>query len=315
MAEHLEGQIVGTSIHTCSIRHFIAEASRTDEPILLFGEPGVGKEIVARTIHQSSKRVEQPFLLIDCSLYYERELRREIFGYRGSGNDAKGRKGILEFASSGTCYLSRIEELSPGLQESLYEFITTRRFRRLGDGGEIRSDVRIMAATEKNLSGFVEGGLFSRELYVALSTKNLRISPLRDRAEDVAPLAETFSESRSEPVKRRCTFTSEAIDALKCFPWPRNIDDLRREMQRVLDLGVELVRVQDLSFEIAGFWLGQCGDPEVRRVVEELEGYIREFRILSTLDSECGDMLQKINQWGVVTSARYATAAGDSWLE
>ena len=296
--------ILGTSLHTCAIRNFALEVARTADPVLLFGETGVGKELLARKIHFESDRREHPFLMIDCSLYYERELMREVYGHSGIGATAKSRKGILEFASRGTCYFSHIEELSPNLQESLLQFLRYRKFRRLGDGRETTSQVRLVVSTDKNLEGFVEGGLFDRGLYCELSKNAQTIAPLRERTEDIVAMALLLAEAIC--VEKRLgqvqKFSEECLEALKCFPWPHNFDDLSKELQRILESGVDKISPENLSFEISSYWLGQRGDPQIRKVIDELDGLIREFKVLSRLDAEFGDILLNVASWELTAS-------------
>ena len=236
---------------------------------MVLGEPGVGKELAARQIHQESPRAEQPLLIVDCSLYYERELKRELFGYQGFGPAAKSRRGLLEFASKGTCYLSSVEELSPALQQSLLAFLREGSFSRLGDGRRIPSDARLIVSSDKNLAGFVEGGLFDEELFERLSQMALHITPLRERSADVPEIVDAFRASYSEASETEDPeFTSEALEALECFPWPGNIDDLKKEVFRILDTQVDRVTTEQLSLEIASYWIGRRGDPEVRALAD-----------------------------------------------
>ena len=292
-------EIVGTSAHSDAIRRFTSEAAKTNAPVMLVGEPGVGKDFVARRVHVESRRRDQPFLMIDCSLYYERELKREVFGYHGIGKTAKSRKGLFEFASRGTCYLSRIEEITPSLQQDLFDFLNTGKFRRLGDGRERTSQVRLIVSTDKNLRGFVEGGLFRSDLHGALSPTELQVAPLRERNVDVVALALCLAEEsrRDKELVEAQKFSDECLEALKCFPWPRNFDELKKEVGRLLEIKSETLNLQDLSFEISSFWMGLRGDPEVRKVIEELDGYIREFQVLSHLEAEFGDILFNIADW------------------
>ncbi|MCZ6795628.1 MAG: sigma 54-interacting transcriptional regulator [Planctomycetota bacterium] len=281
-------------------------AARADRPVLILGEPGVGKELVARRIHLMSPRCAHPFLMIDCSLFYERELQREVFGYRGIGRAAKSRRGLLEFARRGTCYLSRIEELATGLQRDLLEFVNTGRFRRLGDNREIASNVHLIASTDKNLEGFVEGGLFNEELYQRLSALPLRITPLRDRTDDVEALARKLlvDRCREEGLEGEKSFSPECLEALRCFPWPGNYDELLAEICRLVTGNAESIAVDELSFEVAAFWRGMRGDPEVRKVIGELDGYIREFKVLSRLDAEFGDILLDLGDLDLAAQER-----------
>jgi len=290
--------IIGTSLHSETVRRFVETASVSELPVVLFGEPGVGKELVARRIHAGRSRREQPLLIVDCSLYYERELKRELFGYRGSGQNGKSRKGLFEFASNGTCYLSHVEELSPALQQSLLTFLREHRFRRLGDGKEVTSDARIIASSDKNLRGFVDGGLFDGTLYRELAALSLVLPPLRERAEDIPDVVRALRDGfRGPGGVEGPVFRPEVIEALSCFPWPGNYDELRREVLRLLESGQPQVTREHLSLEISSYWIGRRGDPEVRLVLEELEGYIREFRVLTRLDAEFGDVLLSASEW------------------
>lgn len=300
-------EIVGTSVHSSTIRRFVEEAAASTDPVVLLGEPGVGKELVARRVHQQSERGEQPLLIVDGSLYYERELKRELFGYHGAGPAAKSRKGLLEFASKGTCYLSRVEELSPALQQSLLGFLQSRRFRRLGDGKEITSTARVIVSSDKNLAGFVEGGLFDEELFRALSSLSLTLPPLRERAEDISELVDIVESSYCEAKNLQPPeFSPEVLEAFQCFPWPGNYDELKKEVIRLIECGQDVIKPDQLSLEISSYWVGRRGDPEVRKVLEELDGYIREFKVLSRLDAEFGDVLLSTSEWNlnIPTSTR-----------
>lgn len=289
-SELVPAEILGVSAAAVCIRAFVDAAARSSAPVFLAGEPGTGKQLAAQAIHERSSRRKGPILLIDCALYYERELHRELFGYGGGG--AKSRKGVLEFADRGTCYLSHVEEISPSTQEQLRDFLSSKRFRRLGDGREISSDARVIASSDKNLEGFVHAGLFQEGLYDKLSEQALFLLPLRERTEDIPLLAAHVLASCAGERRRRgepARFSYDSLEALKCYPWPMNLDEFTKEVSRLLDIGVREIRVDHLAMEIAGYWLGQRGDPETRKVLEELDGYIREFRILSRIGCEFGD--------------------------
>ncbi len=299
-SELVPAEILGVSAAATRIREFVEKTARNDAPVLLAGEPGTGKQLAAQAMHEKSSHRKGAILMIDCALYYERELQRELFGYGGAGSASKTRKGILEFADRGTCYLSHIEEVSPAIQERLFEFLRTGRFRRLGDGREIQSEARLIVSSDKNLEGFVYAGLFDRSLFERLSEHSQFFSPLRERSEDIPLLAEAMMTSR---VGERCgaapaSFSSESLEALKCYPWPMNFDELVKEMSRLIDIGVHEIRTDHLTMDIANYWLGQRGDSETRKVLEELDGYIREFRILSRIGCEFGDPTVEGPAWG-----------------
>ena len=228
--------------------------------------------------------------MIDCSLYYERELKRELFGLGETANSARPRKGIFEFASAGTCYLSHVEELSPALQKELRAFLEEGTFRRLGDRECTVSGVRLVASSDKNLPGFVCSGLFEQELFDRLAGTLGELAPLRERREDITGIIEEMRREFLSGCERGSvpSFTPETLRALEAYPWPLNVDELKKEIARLLEAGSPEVTPESLSMEISSFWLGQSGDPEIRSVLEELEGYIREFRIMSRLSGEFG---------------------------
>lgn len=298
-SELVPAEILGVSAAAALIRGFVDRAAREAGPVLLGGEPGTGKQLAARAIHEKSSR-RGAILMIDCALYYERELSRELFGYGGPSAVSKVRKGVLEFADKGTCYLSHIEEVPLTIQERLLDFLTTGRFRRLGDGREIQSDTRLIVSSDKNLQGFVEAGLFHPGFFARLVEQWLLLPPLRERTEDipllaVALVAACVGERSTAPAAR---FSPESLEALKCYPWPMNLDEFTKEISRLVETGLQEIHTDHLGMEISSYWLGQRGDPETRKVLEELDGYIREFRILSRIGCEFGDPTVEGPAWG-----------------
>lgn len=291
-------EIVGVSDDAKRMRNFVQQACRDSEPVTLVGEPGTGKQLAARMIHASSSRRRGAFLMVDCSLYYERELKRELFGSH-NGMDSGAQRGLLEFAGKGTCYLARIEELTPGLQAGLLRFLDTGRFQRLGDGKEISSEVRIIVSSEKNLKRLVEAGLFDEHLYDRLTAHALHLSPLRQRNVDIPVLADwairKFAAARglSEPV----VLSSDALEALRVYPWPGNFDEILAELRRLLEGGSGHIGPERLSPEIASYWLGRRGDPRIARVLEELDACISEFKVLSKLEADLGEDVSSLAEW------------------
>ena len=285
--------VLGVSTQATAVRKLVAKAAKSSDPLVLLGEPGTGKQFLAQLIHEASSRTDEPFLMIDCSLYYERELLRELFGFSGSGKKP-ARKGLLEFAHKGTCYLSRVEELAIGVQLELRRFLETGQFARLGDGRTVASGVRLIVSTERNLDGFVEAGLFDKELFAALSGMRHRLAPLRERREDVSWFVEQMRLDflSQNPETAAVCFASETLDALGSYPWPLNLDELKSEVQRLLEKGGGEIRPERLSMEIANYWFGQSGDPDLRAVLEELDGHIREFRVMSRLNTEFGGIAE-----------------------
>lgn len=297
MLETFAGEVIGVSSEAERLRAFVERAAQARAPVLLAGEPGTGKQTLARLIHDKSSRRSAPFLMVDCSLYYERELKRELFGYATAGAGKKAKKGLLEFAGSGTCYLSRIEELSPVLQESLLELLRSGRFTRLGDGKTVSATVRLIASSEKNLGGFVDAGLFHAELHRELGAQHLHVPALRERRQDIQIFLHSAIASL-QPARPPLVIAPEALQALEAYPWPNNFDDLFKEAERLLRSGTNPVRPENLAMEISSYWLGQHGDPAVRKVLEELDGYLREFLVMSRLDLEYTELVGWTAQHG-----------------
>jgi len=289
MFEPLPEEIVGVSQTAAGIRRFVEKAAEASAPVTLVGEVGTGKELAAKLIHRQSSRSPAPFLMIDCSLYYERELRRELFGCRSG--ETPPRKGLLEFAAEGTCYLSRIEELTPDLQAEMLRFLESGRFERLGDGKEIGSAARLIVSSEKNLQGFVESGLFHAGLYSEISGLSLRLAPVRERSEDVPVFVESLATALWSGGCPR--FAPETLLALGTYPWPANFEELRKEVVRLRSTRLEVIRPENLAAEVSSYWLGGHGDPLVRKVIEELDSYIREYQVLSRLDGALEELFDE----------------------
>lgn len=207
--------------------------------VLLRGESGVGKEVVARAIHAQSTRAEFPFLEINCTALPEALLESELFGHeRGAFTDAKERKiGLLELADRGTVLLDEIGDLSAGSQAKLLRFLETRTFKRVGGVRDIKVDVRIVASTNRDLESAVREGGFRQDLYYRINVVPITIPPLRERAEDVAPLVSFFLESMAKEMRRPAKSISDAaIKMLERYAWPGNVRELRNVIERTLIL-------------------------------------------------------------------------------
>lgn len=222
--------------------------------VLLQGESGTGKDLVARTIHSLSDRSQAIFLDINCSAFPESLLESELFGHeRGAFTGARGlKKGLFELADGGTVYLDEIGDMPLTLQGKLLKAIETKRFRRVGGTVEITVDVRIIAATNKNLKAEVEAGRFRNDLFYRLKVIPILLPPLRERVEDIPKLAQFFIEKFNQEFKKSVTGISpEALELLNRYPWPGNIRELKNIIERVLILETgECIEVDDLPPEI-----------------------------------------------------------------
>jgi DNA-binding NtrC family response regulator len=216
------------------------EVARSDvDTLLLLGESGSGKNVVARYIHAVSARAQRPFLEINCAAIPDQLLESELFGHeRGAFTDAKQtRKGTFELAEGGTVLLDEVGEIKLELQAKLLHLLEDRNFRRVGGTREIRVDVRVIAATNRELRGMVEDRSFRDDLYYRLSIFPIEVPPLRDRKEDILPLATMFLQRLQARVSRTYDgFTRDAENVLLSYPWPGNVRELRNVVERAVIL-------------------------------------------------------------------------------
>jgi two-component system response regulator AtoC len=205
--------------------------------ILIEGESGVGKDVLARLIHASSPRRDGAFLEINCAALPEKLLESELFGHeRGAFTDAVQQKpGLLELAHKGTLFLDEIGEMSLTLQVKLLQVLEKQTFRRVGGLQDISVDVRLISATNRDLSRMVAEGAFREDLYYRLKVIPLRIPPLRERPEDIQPLAEHFLRTYNLQFQKGITgFSEDAEAALAAYAWPGNIRELRNVLERAV---------------------------------------------------------------------------------
>jgi DNA-binding NtrC family response regulator len=229
--------IIGESQPLKQVSSAIQRAAGTDTTVLLEGESGTGKELFARTLHALSGRASGPFVAVNCAAIPETLLEAELFGYeRGAFTGATQRKlGKLEVAHRGTFFLDEIGEMPIGLQGKILRAIEERTFDRLGSTGSVKVDVRIVAATNRNLRQAVAARQFREDLYFRLSVFPIRIPPLRDRFEDVPPLARFIVERVAHDVGKRTPSLDETtLDALMSYRWPGNVRELQNCLERAV---------------------------------------------------------------------------------
>jgi DNA-binding NtrC family response regulator len=222
--------------------------------VLIQGETGVGKELVARKIHWSRPGDPGPFVVLNCASLPSELLESELFGYeRGAFTDARQqKKGLLELASEGTLFLDEICEMPLLLQAKLLRAIETKSFRRLGGSSDVRVSTRVLAATHRDLQEMVREGKFREDLYYRLMVIPLRVPPLRERAQDVVPIARFLVESLNRELDREVSGLSEDAEAaLLAYPWPGNVRELRNALERAMLLYSDgIVRAADLPAEV-----------------------------------------------------------------
>jgi len=243
--------IVGESPQVSSTIELAKRAADSDATVLLLGESGTGKELFARSIHRWSDRREMPFSVINCVALNESLLENELFGHeKGAFTGADSlQKGKIEAADGGTIFLDEIGDMPIGLQAKLLRVLQDHEFPRVGGTRLIRVNIRVIAATNKDLKQAVKAGTFREDLYFRLNVVNLSLPSLRDRPEDIIPLADHFLVRHVREMKRRKRkFSKSAIETMRCYLWPGNIRELDNAIARAVVLGVE----EEISPDLLG---------------------------------------------------------------
>lgn len=229
---------VGTSSAACKIAELIRSVAGTNATVLIRGESGVGKELVARAVHRRSKRAHHPFIIVDCASLHENLLQSELFGHeQGAYTGATRMKhGLFEAANRGTIFLDEIAELSPGLQVKLLRVLETGTFRRLGGMMDIHVDVRVVAATNRVLETMIADRQFREDLYYRLDVFPIEVPPLREHREDVPSLVHHFIRLNTRSSVRSINVSTHAMALLSAYAWPGNVRELGHVIERALIL-------------------------------------------------------------------------------
>lgn len=246
--------LVGTSAAMRRVASFIEKVAVTDALVLIGGESGTGKEIIAKAIHQNSRRRNNPFIIINCGAIPEGLLESELFGHRkGSFTGAiSDSRGVMEAADGGTVFLDEVGELPLSLQVKLLRVLEEGEFFRVGESTTRRVNVRFLAATNRSLSKMVEAGEFRADLYFRLNVVPLTLPPLRHRREDIPLLTGVFLAELSKKYGRQgLTVEKEVFHYLATYPWPGNIRELKNTIERVVVLAEsDTIRVEDLPEQL-----------------------------------------------------------------
>jgi two-component system response regulator AtoC len=230
--------IVGESAPMRALKTLLQRvAASPASTVLLRGESGTGKDLVAKTVHFNSDRSSRPFMNITCSALPDALLESELFGHeRGAFTDARQQKiGLLESADGGTVFLDEIGEMVPALQAKLLRFLEEKAFKRVGGSADVRVDVRVIAATNRDLEEAVKKGGFREDLYYRLNVMQIVLPPLRDRLSDVPLLVDFYLDSFNREFRKNVRGTStEAMELLKSYRWPGNVRELRNAIERAM---------------------------------------------------------------------------------
>jgi two-component system nitrogen regulation response regulator NtrX len=249
-------EIIGESAAISRLREKLALVAPTNAAVLIIGENGSGKELVARALHASSRRAHQPLVEVNCAAIPEDLIESELFGHeKGAFTGASSRRrGKFDLAHEGTLFLDEIGDMSLKTQAKILRILEEQRFERVGGGHPIQVDVRVLAATNKNLEEEIAKGAFREDLYHRINVIPLSVPPLRERREDIPLLAAHFllelSQENGAPAK---TFTPAALEALAAMPWPGNVRELKNFVFRLAILSpFDLVDVADLPLAASG---------------------------------------------------------------
>lgn len=246
--------LVGTSNAIKQIYDLIEKVADTDGTVLIIGASGTGKELIARAIHYNSSRSDRPLVVINCGAIPEELLESELFGHeKGAFTGAyKSRIGRFEMANGGTIFLDEIGEMSPALQVKLLRVLQEKKFERVGGTKTIHVDIRIIAATNKNLTTAINKGKFREDLYYRLNVIPMKVPPLKQRKSDIPLLIDHFLKKFQKGVEKKITgFSPEATDAMLKYDWPGNVRELENVIKRLTILcDDEVVTVDDLPEHI-----------------------------------------------------------------
>lgn len=256
-----------------AMKKALREAKRMSElegPILIFGETGTGKELVAKACHHASRRKEGPFLALNCASLPDDVAETELFGYGVSSGESEDKSGLIEQADGGTLFLDEVAEMSPQLQVKLLRVLQDGSFRRVGEAQELQANVRIICTSQKDLGQMVQEGTFREDLFYRLNVLSLVLPPLRERKQDVVSLADIFLKQHAIKLGRKAPkLNKSCVDYLLNYPWPGNV----RQLENALYRAVSLMEGDDLCKE--HIQLPSCAGT-VSYVSEDFEGTLDE---------------------------------------
>lgn len=284
--QFLNQDVVADDMRTLETLRMVDKVKRLDTTVTLVGETGVGKEVFAKYIHQGSARSSYPFIKVNCATIPENLMESELFGYEKgafTGADRHGKAGLFEVADKGTIFLDEIGELPLNMQVKLLRVIQEREIKRVGGVKPIHLDVRILAATNRDLEEMLKEGRFREDLYYRLMVFPIRVPPLRERMDDISGLTELFLRQLNQKYGTDKRFSREALQILLEYQWPGNIRELKNVVERAYIISSEdwilpncLPMIQNRTRE-AGTFGGMPAGFGLSAYLEQLEwNYINE---------------------------------------
>src|ERR1700678_3073056 len=303
------GGIVGRAPEMEKLYRIIAKAANSVHPVLILGESGTGKEMVARSIHYAGPFRDKPFIPVDCGSLVPTLIESELFGYvKGAFTGANQAKdGLLAIAEGGTVFLDEVGELPVDLQAKLLRAIQEKEIRPVGSTRRIPINVRILAATNRDLEHAVTEGAFRRDLYFRLNVLSLRIPPLRERRDDISLLISHFMERASRASGQEKTLTEQALKVMLAYDWPGNVRELENCLERTCAFtSGPLIHVVDLPAAIAGTQIAvpTSGNGNVQNKIVSI-AELEKQTILSAVAALNGDKLQAARLLGIGKTTLY----------
>ncbi len=301
--------ITGNSKPVQELKKQIATAAPSDTWILITGENGSGKELVARNIHQLSSRVEHPLIDVSCAAIPEDLIESELFGHeKGAFPGATTKKrGKFELAEKGTLFLDEIGDMNLKTQAKILRVLQEKQFQRIGSDRIIRVDVRVIAATNKNLEDEIEKGNFRKELFYRLNVLPIRVPSLRERIEDLSLLADTFFDEYAQKNRsRQKTISPGALELLSAYPWPGNVRELKNLIERLtIMVQKDIIDVEDLPrtyrmSKAKDTGINEMGLFQINDFKEAKSSFEKEFIRRKMLEYD-NDMVKTANHIGITT--------------
>ncbi len=302
-------RVLGDSVPMKAVRQQLELMAPTDGRVLIYGESGVGKELIAHAIHAHSLRSEEPFIEVNCAAIPEELIESELFGHiRGSFTGAREDKvGKFQQAHGGTLFLDEVGDMSLNTQAKVLRALEEQRFEPVGSGKTVQVDVRVIAATNKDLDEEIAGGNFREDLFYRLNVIPFFVPPLRERVEDIPVLAGHFlREFCGAYGRRQKALTPAALRALREYPWPGNVRELRNMMERIVILHPQQ-EIDESRLPLPAARRSERRRPESGRfqtLDEARKAYERDY-VLRTLDAQSGNMTRTAEALGLERSHLY----------
>jgi two-component system response regulator AtoC len=278
-------EMVGRSGAFIEVMKLVGRVAATDLPVLVTGESGTGKEVIASALHRRSRRSKGPFVAVNCGAIPAELIEAELFGHvKGSFTGAHtDRTGLWEEADGGTVFLDEITETSPAFQVKLLRALQEGEVRRVGSNRSQRVDVRVIAASNRQVEKEIEAGRFRQDLYYRLNAVSIHLPPLRERKEDIFPLASSFAE-RVWSLNPSVSFSPQALNLLEQYPWPGNIRELENAVVRGVALCAGVVRPEDLPDHIRNYQAAS-GQGEAQQRTDAPEPHEEKWLTLAEMEA------------------------------